>query len=212
MGQHEQFESHQPADAKGIIGALSNYALDRQDPSLSARDLQTKSNDLVAQNMLPELHLYADAKSDFQGRLASREELKDAGIKTDRKVSDDGIINTKAEFPNGVKVVKSEMPERTIPGQDGNPDVKIKGKTTTVVGATEKPVGSGDYYDKKGKQVAKINEDNTVTVDGGDGKFYTVENDGRISKATALRSRDGKKFEVLNTDDPLGGLKPSDMR
>lgn len=204
MAQFEQYEGQQHAEAKGLSAPLSSYVLDRQDPSLNSRELQIKSNDMVAQNVLPELSInHADVTPGYGNRHASRAELKEAGIKMEQKAGQDGIINTKVEFPNGVKVVKSEMPERNIPGTD----LKTKGSTTAVIGASEKPVGSGEYFDKSGKQVARVNADKSVTVDGGDGKFYTVEKDGTVTKASALRSRDGKKFQVIDTDSPLGGYK-----
>jgi hypothetical protein len=68
----------------------------------------------------------------------------------------------------------------------------------------------GEVIDPKGRVIARPNEDGSVTVDSGNG-FYTQYPDGAIKRESALRSRDGKTFEVLDTNTPLGNMRPSDM-
>lgn len=209
MGNHtEQFEGNKPQEAKAFNPSLSNYGMERQDPGMNSRDLQMKSNDLVAQNILPDLAILDDVKPGYGGRQATREDLKEAGVKAEHKVAKDGTETTKVEFPNGVKIEKTDgAPHRA----EGRPNVIIETGITTIEGAQEKPAGSGKYIDATGKQVAQVNEDGSITVDGGKGKFFTVEADGTVTNASAIRSRDGKTFQVLDTDTPLGNLRPGDV-
>lgn len=209
MGNHtEQFEGNKPQEAKAFNSSLSNYGMERQDPGMNTRDLQMKSSDLVAQNILPDLAILDDVKPGYGGRQATREDLKESGVKAEQHTAKDGTVTTKVDFPNGVKVEKSETPPHKV---EGKPHITVESSITVIDGAQEKPAGSGKYVDATGKQVAQVNEDGSVTVDGGKGKFFTVEADGTVTKASAIRSRDGKTFEVLDTDTPLGNLRPGDV-
>ncbi len=69
---------------------------------------------------------------------------------------------------------------------------------------------NGDVVDPKGRTIAKHNDDGSYTVDTGKG-FFTQRSDGTIRKETAIRSRDSKSFTVIDTESPLGDLRPSDM-
>lgn len=207
MGNHtEQFEGQQQAEAKSFNSSLSSYMTERPDPAMNARELQTKSGDLVAQGALPSLELFSappDVQPGYGGRIASREDLREAGIKCERKTEDNGDKTVNAEFPNGVKISITDGQVR----EGSRPGTTIDTSTSILEGAQEKPLGSGHFVDKTGREIAQKHSDGSYTVDGGNGKFFTVEADGTITKASAIRSRDGKKFEVLDTDNPLGGVK-----
>ena len=57
----------------------------------------------------------------------------------------------------------------------------------------------GNIVDKNGRILAKQNRDGSVTVDGGNGNYYTQYYDGSIRKDKAQRSPDGKTFDVIDT-------------
>lgn len=62
---------------------------------------------------------------------------------------------------------------------------------------------SGVIVDKDGRQIARRNDDGTAIVDSGHG-VYTTHQDGSVREEAVLRSRDGKKWEVLDLSSPLG--------
>ena len=74
---------------------------------------------------------------------------------------------------------------------------------------------NGNVEDEHGRIIAKHNPDGSYTIDV-DGKFFTQRADGTVRKETAIRvPKPGEKkfhdFEVLDVENPLGNMKPSDM-
>ncbi len=206
MGNHtEQLEGNQPQEAKAFNPSLSNYGMERQDPGMNTRDLQMKTGDLVAQNLLPDLSILENVKPYTP---ATRAELKEAGIKCDHQGDAQNSITT-AEFPNGVKVIHIESKQEP---SESRPNVKVDAGITVIEGAKEvAPTGSGKFVDATGKQVAQVNADGSVTVEGKDGQFYTVHEDGAISKQAAIRNRDGS-FRIIDDRNPLGeDQRPGDV-
>lgn len=208
MSIYENFEATKPADAlqRGESGNLAEFGPERTDPAQLLRDNQVKTDVLVDKGVLPSLDLLAMANGFRTGDEVGASELRKAGIKCKRDVDADGRESTKAEYPNGVKVTVTEG--TTITRKNG---VKVEIEPTSLVevpkGSREHPKGSGVFVDGNGKQIAKVNDDGSVTVDTGKG-IYTQYHDG-ITKETAIRSRDGKSWTVIDTKTPLGGLKPS---
>ncbi|HEY9867794.1 MAG TPA: hypothetical protein V6D08_01185 [Candidatus Obscuribacterales bacterium] len=208
MASTENFEATRPVDAakESESNSFGAYTLERTAPGQWTQDIQQKTVDLVDSGVLPSLDLLA-MSSDFRtGTEVGAKDLRDAGISCKRDVDSDGRESTTAEYPNGVKVTVTEG--TTITREDGR---KIEIGPSSMVelppGAKEQPKGSGIYVDRAGKQLAKVNEDGSVTVDTGEG-FFTQYPDG-ITKETAIRSRDGKTWTVIDTKTPLGGMKPS---
>lgn len=193
MPTPENFEA--PKSAEQIKEApqanLSSYVLERQAPSNQGRD---KSDSLVNQGILPSVD-FLEMKT---GPEATPAQLKDSHVKVEH--DKDG---TKADYPTGVHA------------ESGSHDMQVNGRNihteAIIVSAT-----NGNHFDKKGQIVdshnrvlAKENEDGSWTIDSGEG-FYTQRKDGTIERTSAIRSRDGKDFEVLDTENPLGGMKAPD--
>ena len=167
---------------------------------------QMDSIKYVEKGTLPRLDLFS-APELRTGRQMSPKELENEGIKSRESRSDDGTKETKVDFPNGVRVTVSEGKTVVRNGRE----VEIgPGSMVEVSGADgqirESSPGSGVLVDKSGKQIAKHNEDGSVTVDSGDG-VYTTHPDGTIRKEVILRSRDGKSWEILDANAPLGKLR-----
>lgn len=149
-----------------------------------------------------------ELKNPFKEELTTKQ-MKDAGVKATRKLEDDETHTVTVETKNGVKVSVGEGHDVTAPS---GRKVHIEG--TTVIepnGQLHPKDKSGDVWvDKNGKEMIHRNKDGSVTIDSGDGGFYRADSNG-VKKISAIRSRDGKTFEEIDTDTPLGGLRPSDM-
>ncbi|HNB23097.1 MAG TPA: hypothetical protein PKZ32_11780 [Candidatus Melainabacteria bacterium] len=227
MANFEAYESALVQDRQQETRSLSDYALVR--PPAAKFDHQI-NDALVGNGFLPLLE-FADGSGrekeaprrkdedakDKDGSAKSYDkktkakditskEMKDSGISATIDVDGDSKT-THGRYPGGIDVQVSNG--RKLKADDGT-EITI---TSANMVSVNRPIhetkpGSGVFVDEKGRAVAKVNEDGTVTVDTGKG-FYTQGPDG-IKRVTALRSRNGKDFEVLNTDDPLGGMAPPD--
>jgi len=226
MANFEAYESAAAQAPNVGMGSLSDYAMVRHSSPAAAR-LDDKMNDaLVVNGLLPALEFADGAGKEREAKESPRpkdakvkandsapkvkdittKEMKDSGISATIQVDGDSKT-THGRYPGGIDVQVSNG--RRIKTDDG-PEITI---TNANMVSVRKPIhetkpGSGVFVDEKGRAVAKVNDDGTVTVDTGKG-FYTQSPDG-IKPVSALRSRNGKDFEVLNTDDPLGGMAPPD--
>lgn len=232
MANFESYESAAAEAPKVGMGSLSDYAMARQSAAAAQSELKT-NDDLVGKGLLPVLEFADGAGKEREAKEAPKakeepvksndrsvksldsrpktkditsKEMKDSGISATIQVDGDSKT-THGKYPGGIDVQVSNG--RKIKTDDG-PEITI---TNANMVSVRKPIhetkpGSGVFVDEKGRAVAKVNDDGTVTVDTGKG-FYTQGPDG-IKRVTALRSRNGKDFEVLNTDDPLGGMAPPD--
>jgi len=204
MGHNEQFEATKAADSmqENKISNFNSYVLDRGANGRSMQDVQMKTDSMVAAGALPSLDLFSDAKT---GTVASAKELKDSGIKTQTVPDGTGEgTKTSTEFPNGVKITSAESTSH---------HGKIETTTNIQVIEASPPNHknkAGEVIDEKGRVIAKPNEDGSITVDSGKG-FYTHYPNGEIRRESAIRSRDGKTFDVIDTNTPLGNLRPGDM-
>lgn len=212
---HEFNESFNSVECKDNGAcALGDFAITRQDMQLKF-DNQA-NNKLEDAGVLPKFDLMLangddepiELKNPFEQDLTTKE-LKEAGIKASRTLEDDGTHTTHTERKDGVKVHVGEGKDVTRPS--GNV-VHIDGTVTIEPNGKIRPKDkSGDVWvDAKGREVLKKNEDGSVTIDTGDGGFIRQDGQG-VKKVSAIRSRDGKTFEEIDTDSPLGGLKPSDL-
>jgi len=140
-----------------------------------------------------------------RGNTMGEKELRKAGISCKHSVDVDGRESTTAVYPNGVKV--KVFQGATLQGKNR---ALIVIKPTSVIdipgSSREHPKGSGIRVDSKGRQIAKVNKDGSVTVDAGD-EIYTQSHDG-IARETAIRGRDRKSWMVIDTDTPLGEQRP----
>jgi hypothetical protein len=202
-----------PSQQSGF-GSLSDYAMVRSNVQFAQSD--NRSNDsLVGNGMLPAFEIkdgsgqqaQLKAPRPLRGTDITTKEMKDSGVSAAQE-KDGETKTTNARYPGGVEVSTSNG--KTLKDPDGY-EIKISNMTMVQVKPPlhETKPGSGVYVDEKGRAMVKVNGDGTVTVDTGKG-FYTQGPDG-VKKVSALRSRNGKDFEVLNTDDPLGNLRPPDM-
>lgn len=226
MANFEAYESAAAAEAKNVgMGSLSDYAMVRQSAPLAQFDRQM-NEDLVGNGLLPVLEFADGAGKEREAKEAPKakdgahkaadsapkakditsKEMKESGITANIEV-EGATKTTNARYPGGIDVSVSNG--RTIKTDDGR-EIKITNANIVTVREPirESKPGSGVFVDERGRAVSKVNDDGTVTVDTGKG-FYTQGPDG-IKKVTALRSRNGKDFEILNTDDPLGGMAPPD--
>jgi hypothetical protein len=192
MSHDENFESHKAANSiqDGNLSSLSAYAMERPSATQSARDLH---HGLVEKGIVPPIFL--DMSPEVRtGTPATREEIKDSGVKAHH--GNDG--STTSEYPTGVKIESPPPPH--------SDKSKLKLESEPPNHRNKK----GEVIDPKGRVLARTNEDGSVTVDSGNG-FFTHYPDGTVRRESALRSHDGKTFEVLDTNTPLGNLRPSDM-
>ncbi len=197
MGNHENFEAIKSADSTHEAKHnLSAYIMERPTPGQSGRD---KNSGLVEQGILPSMDIM-EFKANI-GPEAKPSELKAAGVKVEH--TKDG--HTKVDYPSGVKVESTGVTQ----SEKGNIKVETAGNIVEAVPPNTMNK-KGEVVDPKGRVIAKPNEDGSITVDSGKG-FFTQNQDGTIESTAAIRSRDGKTFEVLDTNNPLGNLRPSDM-
>ncbi len=196
------------------FGSLSDYAMVRHNVQFAQTD--NRSNDsLVGNGMLPAFEIkdggsqqaQLKAPRPLKGTDITTKEMKDSGVSAAQE-KDGDTKTTNARYPGGVEVSTSNG--KTLKDPDGY-EIKVSNVSMVQVKPPlhETKPGSGVYVDDKGRAMVKVNGDGTVTVDTGKG-FYTQSPDG-VKQVSALRSRNGKDFEVLNTDDPLGNLRPPDL-
>ena len=194
MGNHIEYtESKKGGDSlkDSNLSALSVSLWDECKQTVG-RDQQKTA---LADGILPELNFEART-----GSPASKNELKDSGVKLSH--NKDG--GTTGEYPSGVRV-------DTTPGaRDEKHHVTIGPGSMLQAEKPNHMTKDGEVVDPKGRVLAKMNDDGSVTVDSGKG-FYTHYPDGEVRRESAIRSRDGKTFEVIDTNTPLGNLRPSDM-
>lgn len=155
---------------------------------------------LVEKGILPTVSFMEMSNDVRSGIPATGTEIKDLGIKVHRGQGG----STVSEYPNGVKI-------ETLPAADSQTGSIRLGPTIGL--SAQKPNHLdkyGEVVDPKGRVIARMNDDGSVTVDSGKG-FFTQYPDGTINRETAIRSRDGKTFAVIDTNTPLGDLRPDDM-
>jgi hypothetical protein len=194
MGNHENFESSKAADSvqQGKLCNLSAYSMERGAAIQSGHD---QNNGLVEKGILPSIGFMEMSSEVRTGTPAAATEFKDSGVKVQH--GKDG--STTGEYPSGVKIESSKSDKSNI---ELHPMIE-----------TEPPNHlneHGEVIDPRGRVIARRNDNGSVTVDSGNG-FYTQYADGTINRESAIRSRDGKNFAVIDTNTPLGGLRPSDM-
>jgi hypothetical protein len=210
---HEFNESfNAPVESSQNMGALGDYAMVRQDQQLAKFDRQMNAN-LVDAGLLPAMELsltngddaVIELKNPFKTDITTKQ-LKDSGVKATETLNDDGTKSITAETKNGVRVTVSEGSEKTMPS--GN-KVKISESVMIEPNGQIRPKDKEGnvWVDAKGREVVRKNDDGSVTIDTGDGGFVKVDSQG-VKKISAIRSRDGKTFEEIDTDSPLGNLRP----
>lgn len=168
---------------------------------------------LMKRGVLPVIEI-AETQSEFRtGKPATRADFDDAGVKCKRSVEKDGAQTVTVDYGNGVTISSTEGGKPTLL-PDGH---KVVFKNNMTVEINGKNVGklNGNVEDEHGRILAKHNPDGSYTVDV-DGKFFTQRADGTIRKETAIRvPKPGEKkfhdFEVLDVENPLGNMRPSDM-
>lgn len=198
MGNHENLESNKATDSlRESLSGLSDYIMERFAPSQSGRDRQSG---LVEQGILPSVSFSEMSNEIRTGSPATAAEMKNSGVKVQH--GKDG--STTGEYPTGVKV------ESTPASQSEKSNVTLEPTIRLENVPPNRLTKKGEVVDPKGKVLAKMNDDGSVTVDSGKG-FYTQYPDGSIHRESAIRSRDGKTFEVIDTNTPLGNLRPSDI-
>jgi hypothetical protein len=194
MANCENFESNRSAAIHDGLTNLSSYIMERSTQPQSGRD---QHSGLVENGILPSLSFMSgDVRT---GMPATAPEMKDSGVKVHH--GKDG--STTGDYPSGVKV------ESTPASNSGKSNVILE-PTISVESLPPNHMNKkGEVIDPKGRVLAKMNDDGSVTVDSGKG-FYTQYPDGSINRESAIRTRDGK-FEVIDTNTPLGNLRPGDM-
>lgn len=210
---HESFSAIRSQESG--FGSLSDYAMVRQN-ALTAQSNDRSNDPLVGNGMLPALEVKDGAGQ--QTQLKAPRPLKGTDITT-KEMSDSGVSaslekdgetrTTHARYPGGVEVSVSNG--KTLVSPEGD---KLKVSKVTMVQVKpplhETKPGSGVYVDENGRAMVKVNRaDGTVTVDTGKG-YFTQGPDG-VKSVMIIRTHKGKDFEVLNTDTPLGDLRPPEL-
>ena len=200
-------EAIQPQECNQGACALGDFAMMRQG-NLAQFDRQNNSK-LEDAGVLPKFDLkltsgddeVIELKNPFKEDLTTKQ-MKEAGVKATRKLEDDETHTVTVETKNGVKVSVGEGKDVTAPS---GRTVHIDGTTVIEPNGQLRPKDkSGDVWvDKNGKEMIHRNKDGSVTIDSGDGGFYRVDQNG-VKKVSAIRSRDSKTFEEIDTDNPLG--------
>jgi len=209
----EAQDSFQAVEAKATgLNGIGDFT--QQDLKLLDQFNKNMSNNL--DGILPQLSFdLADGASEaslfkapLPGKDITTKQMKESGVRAAETKDADGAKTITGDYPTGVRVTTSDA---------GEPEVKPNGNVVTVTGTdiveptgNVKPNKDGTVWvDAKGREIAKKNDDGSWTVDSGEG-FYRQSGKG-IEKVSVIRSRDGKTFEEINTKDPLGDMKPSDM-
>lgn len=211
------FEAHDSFQAVEAKAPGLNGIGDFSQQDLKLLDQFNKNMASNLDGILPQLSFdMADSASDaslfkapLPGKDITTKQMKESGVRAAETKEDDGAKTITGDYPSGVRVKTTE---------GGEPIVKDDGRVVTVTG-TDSVEATGDvrpkgkdgnvWVDAKGREIAKRNDDGSWTVDSGEG-FYRQSSKG-IEKVSVIRSRDGKTFEEINTKDPLGDMKPSDM-
>ncbi len=211
---HESFSKVEAPQTNTV--SLSDYAMVRQSGQLAQSDL--RSNDaLVGNGMLPAFeladsavqHTAFKAPPPLKGTDITTKDMKDAGVSAAQE-KDGDTKTTNARYPGGIEVSVSNG--KTITTPDGH-EITISNSNLVQVKPPihESKEGSGVFVDKAGKVVAKVNDDGTVTVDtGDDGGFYKQTPEG-VKKVAAIRSRDKKTWDEIDTDNPISNDMRKDM-
>ncbi len=199
------------------ICSLGDYAMVRQNTQLGQTDRQS-NNKLEDAGVLPKLafNLADGSGSDDVielkypvGKNIATKEMKDAGVSARESVDDEGRKTTSSEIKSGVKVSITEGKDTTTPsGNKVHIDDTVMIEPNGKIHETAK--GSGHWVDDKGKEMVRQNKDGSVIIDTGDGGFYKQDSHG-MKKISAIRSRDGKTFDVLDTDNPVSEDMRKDM-
>lgn len=201
-----------PAESTQNMAALGDYAMVRQDQQLAKFDRQMNAN-LVDAGLLPAMELnlangdddVIELKNPFKKDIATKA-MKESGVKATEGLNADGKQETTTETKNGVKVTITEGGDKVMPSGR-----TVKVSDTVMVepnGQIHPKDKTGDVWvDAKGREVIRKNDDGSVTIDTGDGGFIKQDSHG-VKKISAIRSRDGKTFEEIDTDSPLGNLRP----
>lgn len=197
------------------FGSLSDYAMIRQ-TALSTQNDNRSNDSLVDNGMLPILEVkdgsskqaQAKAPRPLKGTDITTDEMKNSGVSAAQE-KDGDTRTTNARYPGGVEVSVSNG--KTLVSPEGD---KLNVSNVTMVRVKpplhETKPGSGVYVDEKGRAMVKVNRaEGTVTVDTGKGVF-TQSSDG-VKSVTIMRTKRGADFEILNIDDPLGGMRPPDL-
>ncbi len=213
---HEFQESfNAPAECSQNMCALGDYAMVRQDQQLAQFDKQMNQN-LVDAGVLPAMELnlanggddVIELKNPLKTDIATKQ-MKESGVKATESLDDEGKKTVTTETKNGVRVTITEGYERTTAsGNKVKIDDSVMIEPNGQIRAKDKE--GKVWVDAKGREVVRKNDDGSVTIDTGDGGFIKQDSQG-VKKISAIRSRDGKTFEEIDTDSPLGGLRPSDM-
>lgn len=169
---------------------------------------------LMKRGVLPAIEI-ADSSNDYRtGKIASNTDLHEAGAVRKQSVEKDGAHTTTVDYGNGVTISTTEGGKPIDLGSCQ----RLVFKNNVAVHIAPPNVGklNGNVEDPSGRIIAKHNPDGSYTVDTGKG-FFTQHADGSIRKETAIRTdkphekRKFHDFEVLDTETPLGNLRPDDL-
>jgi len=211
---------------------MGGKELDEQlrEQTKSVDSSELSSNVLEREQTAPQMR---QESKQATGRMEAKGDLTLLGFRTGTELSGkqlarEGIKfqtrngDTTVDFPNGVEITARKVETSTITKtnddgthttfevQSGGIDVDLS-KVQPQPLREKPPAGSGTIIDGKGNEIIKRNEDGSYTVANSATDFYTVYPDGSVNKETAIRSRDGKSWEVIDTNTPLGGLRPGDV-
>ncbi|RTL40110.1 MAG: hypothetical protein EKK48_16795 [Candidatus Melainabacteria bacterium] len=167
---------------------------------------------LLKRGILPAVEIADSSSQERTGKVASNRDLQDAGVVRKHSVEKDGAQTTTVDYGNGVIISTTDGGK---PVDIGN-CMRITFKNNMAVHILPPNVGklNGNVEDPSGRIIAKHNADGSYTVDTGKG-FFTQHTDGSIRKETAIRTdkphekRKFHDFDVLDTETPLGNLRPS---
>lgn len=187
MGTHETFEAPKTVESQeSKLPNLSSYFMESPiKPAQNRADVQITDQDV--KDRVADLHLVDGQRT---GESQSSKQLKDAGVTVKHggdRTETSNTVTVTSEFPSGVVV-------KTVD------HINLKGDESASVMITAKAPAhqdkDGNIVDKNGKILAKQNGDGSVSVDGGNGNYYTQYPDGSIRKEKGHRNPDGKTFDI----------------
>jgi hypothetical protein len=189
MGSHETFEAPRAIESKeNQLPNLSSYFM--MESPVKLNQYQNRADVVITdqdvKDRVKDLHLLDNTRT---GDAQNGKQLKDAGVNVKHSSDNNNTYTVTSEFPSGV-VVKTV--DHVTPKEE-SAWVSIDAK------APAHKDKDGNVVDKQGRILAKQNGDGSVTVDGGNGNYYTQYPDGSIRKDKATRSPDGKTFDVVDT-------------
>jgi hypothetical protein len=167
---------------------------------------------LTRQGTLPHVEILHSETAYRTGKPATRADLTETGVTRTYTVNKDGSQTTTVDYGNGVKISSSD---RQLSGDPNQCHTATRHDLEVKVSAPNHRKLNGNVEDKEGRIIAKRNEDGSYTVDTGKG-FFTQRSDGTVRKETAIRTRKPHEkhfhdFDVIDTETPLGNLKPDDL-